>query len=255
MSRCRHPAMITFFIIATKSYKEYARSLVASIERHVKSDFEIQLLTDDVAYFAELTALTSRGTLQASTIESLGWPAATLRRYELMLSRFQAISGGVTCYLDADTLFCRDTSITDFLGHVSDVRPVATVRHPGYFKRSMPLRLLNVTVWGPWENRRSSSAYVPFSHRRDYVCGGVIFGLTAAFQRMCEEIQRLITVDRHRGIIARHNDESYLNAWCLRHSIERLSPEWAYAAGYRNLRDLTPRIEVIHKPSDWIREI
>lgn len=247
--------MITFFIIATKGYKEYARSLMSSIDYHLKSDFEIQLLTDDVAHFSDLAVSNTRGNLKPSTIESLGWPAATLLRYELMLSRFHTVSGSVICYLDADTLFARDTTISDFLRHLTDTRPVAAVRHPGYFKRSMLLRLLNVSVLGPWETRRSSSAFVPFRHRKDYVCGGVIFGLAAAFRTMCEEIQHLIEIDRHRGIIARHNDESYLNAWCLQHSTARLSPEWAYAAGYRNLGDLKPRIEVVHKPSDWKREI
>lgn len=195
-----------------------------------------------------------RGTVKAIQIKSYGWPDATLRRFELIMSNFGAATGRIVCYLDADTLLLRDTTVSDFLTCLSETHQIAAVRHPGYFERSLMLRLVNSTSLGPWETRRSSAAYIPTKKRRDYICGGVMFGLTSAFWAMCEEIQQLIAIDSTKGYIAKHNDESYLNAWALRTRINRVSPEWAYADGYRNLRGIDPRILVIHKPSWWTRE-
>jgi len=253
-SRLVNPVEISFFIIATRNYKGYARSLILSLDRHMRSRFQVHVLTDDVKDFNTIVMERNLGTVRATQIESFGWPDATLRRFELMMRIFSAVNGRIVCYLDADTLLLRDTSIEDFQECLSDSRQVAAVRHPGYYKRSLILRIANSTFLGPWETRRQSAAFVPFQKRRSYVCGGVIFGLAASFREMCEDIRRCILSDFEKGIIAKHNDESYLNAWSLRTQTNKVSPEWAYAEGYRNLKGMNPRIQVLHKPNWWTRE-
>lgn len=245
---------ITFFVIATRNYKHYAKQLILSLDRHVRSKFQVIVLTDDPKSFHGIVEEHALGIITAIKIESYGWPDATLRRFELMINSFGSVNGSVVCYLDADTLMLRDTVALDFIACLSSNHQIAAVRHPGYYKRSPVLRLVNSTFLGPWETRRSSSAYIPIQQRKNYVCGGVIFGLTGGFQAMCEEIQQLIVSDSIKGLIAKHNDESYLNAWALRSRINRVSPEWAFAEDYRNLREINPRIQVLHKPVWWTRE-
>jgi hypothetical protein len=71
---------------------------------------------------------------------------------------------------------------------------------------------------------------------------------------MCRELAQMTDSDMKQNVIPRHNDESYLNAWSSKNEVRRLTPEWAFAEGYSNLRDLVPKIHVVHKPKEWVRE-
>jgi len=246
--------VITFVVIATKRYTRYAHNLIRSLEASMQEASEVILLTDDIAMFLKLERSLKTITLRSVAIESLGWPRATLLRYELISKHLEPSNGDVVCYLDADTLMVRSTSSNDFKKHLSVESPIALVQHPGYFRRNAVHRTLTKSTLGPWETRSFSSAYVPFSMRSSYVCGGVIFGQKSAFIDMCHQLKSAIDRDAIKGIVAKHNDESYLNRWAMKRSVVRLSPEWAFSEGYRNLRGIIPRIQVIHKPSTWVRE-
>lgn len=246
--------MITFFVVATRQYTSYALSLAASMQEYVRSGFELCVFTDDPDAFVSLEQTLTLGTAKIVCIESLGWPHAALARHDLIATHIDQCSGKIVCYLDADTVFRSMTAYEDFEIELKTTQPIATVLHPGYFRRSLLFRALEHLPTGPWERNKQSSAFVPRVHRRNYVCSGVFFGERLAIKKMCEEVRELITKDQQIGYVAKWHDESYLNAWIAEKDIRRLPPEWAFAEGYPNLEGITPRIEVIHKPANWVRE-
>ena len=248
---------ITIFIIATKSYVAYARTLIKSIDAYMKQSMRVQviLLTDqaedNVFGDSELSVVD----LKICEIESYGWPEATLFRFDFMLRFWNQVTGDIVMYLDADTDVVAPISAKDLLGAIqpSGQEQIVFVQHPGYFNRSILFRLALRTPLGPWERRKKSNAFVAISKRKTYVCGGVFWGTRASFQKLCGDLKKNIQDDLNRGLIAKHNDESHINHWFNQHSANTVSPEWAYASGYRNLEKLMPRIVVIHKPATFKR--
>jgi len=248
---------ITIFVIATKSYVSYARDLIESIDAYMTQTMRVQviLLTDhaedNVLSDMELSSVE----LKICEIESYGWPEATLLRFDLMLRFWNQVTGDIVMYLDADTEVVSPISAKDLSGAIqpSGQDQIVFVQHPGYFNRSTLFRLAIRTPLGPWERRKKSNAFVAISKRKTYVCGGVFWGTFLSFQNLCTDLKKNIQDDLNRGLIAKHNDESHINHWFNQHSANTVSPEWAYASGYRNLKQLMPRIVVIHKPATFER--
>jgi glycosyltransferase involved in cell wall biosynthesis len=172
-----------------------------------------------------------------------------------MVEHWEHVTGEIVMYLDADTQIVSPLNFAELfeLSSASSSNGVTPVFHPGYFKRSRLRNAIIRTRLGPWENRKHSTAYVPFRSRRNYVCGGVIWGLRELFLQMCVNIKANINLDLEHNIVAKHNDESHLNHWFVSHPTLAATPEWAYASGYKNLACLMPRIEVIHKPATFNR--
>jgi hypothetical protein len=248
---------ISIFVIATNAYVEYALNLIRSSTRWADAETPLQflLLTDsdiDVQQFALQGKPISVSPFQ---IPSYGWPEATLMRFHLMVEHWEHVTGEIVMYLDADTQIVSPLNFAELfeLSSASSSNGVTPVFHPGYFKRSRLRNAIIRTRLGPWENRKHSTAYVPFRSRRNYVCGGVIWGLRELFLQMCVNIKANINLDLEHNIVAKHNDESHLNHWFVSHPTLAATPEWAYASGYKNLACLMPRIEVIHKPATFNR--
>ena len=248
---------ISIFVIATNAYVEYALNLIRSSTRWADAETKLQflLLTDsdiDVQQFAHYGKTITVNPFQ---IPSYGWPEATLLRFHLMVDHWKHVTGEIVMYLDADTEIVSPLIFADLfeLSSKSTSNGVTPVLHPGYFNRSWLRNAIIRTRLGPWENRKHSTAYVPIRSRKNYVCGGVIWGLRDSFFQMCLNTKAKIDLDLQHNIVAKHNDESHLNNWFIGHPTLAATPEWAYASGYSNLAGLVPRIEVIHKPSTFIR--
>ena len=248
---------ISIFVIATNSYVGYAIELIKSSAKLVNEGTQIQfvLLTDVEVDEPQFASTGNSITVDSFRIPRYGWPEATLLRFHLMLNHWDHVTGDIIMYLDADTEIVAPFKFDELLkictGKSSN--GVAPVLHPGYYKRSRLRNAVSRTRLGPWENRRRSTAYVPFRSRRNYVCGGVIWGLRESFFQMCVTIEANIDLDLQHNIVAKHNDESHLNNWFTGHPTLAATPEWAYASGYSNLAGLVPRIEVIHKPATFNR--
>ena len=248
---------VSIFVIATNAYVEYALNLIRSSTRWAEIGTQVQflLLTDSEFDEQRFAHHENQITVRQFKIPSYGWPEATLLRFHLMVEHWAHVTGEIVMYLDADTEIVSPLIFADLfeLSSASTSNGVTPVFHPGYFKRSQLRNAVNKTGLGPWENRKNSTAYVPFRSRRNYVCGGVIWGLRESFFKMCVNIKAKIDLDLQHDIVAKHNDESHLNNWFVSHPTLAATPEWAFAAGYRNLKGLAPRIEVIHKPSTFNR--
>ena len=248
---------ISIFVIATNAYVEYALNLIRSSSRwgEVETQIQFLLLTDSEIDVHQFDHKGNSITVSTFRIPSYGWPEATLLRFHLMADYWEHVTGEIVMYLDADTEIVSPLIFADLfeLSTKSTSNGVTPVLHPGYFNRSRLRNALNQTRLGPWENRRHSTAYVPYKSRKNYVCGGVIWGLNKAFFQLCTDIKAKIDMDLLHNIVAKHNDESHLNNWFAFHPTIAATPEWAFASGYSNLAGLAPRIEVIHKPSTFNR--
>ena len=248
---------ISIFVIATKSYLDYALTLIDSARKwHVgESRVQFILLTDRNTDLLRVATTSSFFTFDSFQIPSYGWPEATLLRFHLMWEHWSHVAGSIVVYLDADTKIVAPLNFQDlsqFCNHPLS-NGITPVLHPGYYKRSPALNLIFRTRFGPWETNRKSTAYISNNHREHYVCGGVFWGLRDAFHQLCVEIKSQIDKDSGNNVIAKWHDESHLNKWLTTHPTMLATPEWAYAPGYRNLRKLQPRIAVVHKPSSFFR--
>ena len=248
---------ISIFVIATNAYIEYALNLIRSSSKWAAGEIQIQflLLTDSEVDVQQIGLTGKAVTVSTFRIPSYGWPEATLLRFHLMVDHWEHVTGEIVMYLDADTEIVSPLIFADLfdLCTKSASNGVTPVMHPGYFNRSKLHHAINRTRLGPWENRRRSTAYVPYSSRKTYVCGGVIWGLRKSFFQMCVTLKARIESDLQHKVVAKHNDESHLNNWFTNNLTIAATPEWAYASGYSNLNGLMPRIEVIHKPSTFNR--
>jgi hypothetical protein len=248
---------VTIFVIATKSYGEYALNLIKSSLKwsETKTQLEFILLRDKQV--VSETRVSDRDSIVVKTfqIPSYGWPEATLLRFHLILDHWEHVTGEIVMYLDADTEIVAPLSFSDLskANLNASSNGITPVLHPGYYNRSWARNIMNRTRFGPWENNRNSSAFVPYKFRENYVCGGVFWGLKEAFHQLCTSLKVSVDHDLKLGIFAKHNDESHLNSWLVNNPTFAASPEWAYADGYQNLSNLIPRVKVIHKPSSFVR--
>ena len=256
MTRTKNQS-ISIFVIATKSYIDYALTLIDSATKQHKGESHVQfiLLTDRDISSLEIKKTSNFLTINSFQILSYGWPEATLLRFHLMLEHWHHVSGDVVMYLDADTKIVAPLNFQDlsqFCNHPLS-NGITPVSHPGYYKRSTALNLISRTRFGPWETNQKSTSYVGFKLRKNYVCGAVFWGQRDAFHQLCVELRSQIDTDSKNKVVAKWHDESHLNKWISTHPTVLATPEWAYAPGYRNLRKLQPRIEVVHKASNFIR--
>lgn len=248
--------LVTIFVIATKDYLRYATQLVDSASRLGSIDFRIQfiVLTDNLEEASRIPKTQNIKEISIQKIDSLGWPEATLYRFRLMVDHWSAVKGSIVMYMDADTEFVSNFSYSDLVSNVNaSSSGMVLVRHPGYFKSFFFLIPLIKSRLGPWESNKNSLAFVPIFQRGHYVCGGVYWGSSNSFFQMSSHLSRNISKDEANQIKAKHNDESHLNNWLSQNSSSVVTPIWAFASGYRNLKALKPIIEVVHKPDDFER--
>lgn len=248
---------VSIFVIATNAYVDYAINLINSSTSWLEAKTRVQvlLLTDVVIDVNRFCSNENEVTVNSFRIPSYGWPEATLLRFHLMLDHWEHVTGEIVMYLDADTEIVSPLNFADLhkISTASGSNGLTPVLHPGYFNRSRLRNAFNRTRFGPWEHRKISTAYVPANLRKKYVCGGVIWGLKDSFLKLCTDLKASIDLDLKHKITAKHNDESHLNKWFVSNNTVAATPEWAYAVGYSNLNGLNPRIEVIHKPSTFVR--
>ncbi len=240
----------TVLVVATNKYAHFAVDLIRTIDERlfVGADGQVLVFTDEPDSFRGLGS--ERLEVNTVLVPSLGWPDATLMRYELFEKNWKRITGNFVLYLDADTLVVAEVP-SSRLTDVLKKHEIACVRHPGYFRASPKWFLVSRSPWGTWETRRQSAAFVPLWRRRTYVAGGVWMGRRQALHELVVSLADHVRKDSNAGVIAKWHDESHLNWWISRNSVTLLDPSWAFEPTYKNLRKLLPVIEVISKPQSF----
>jgi len=250
--------------IATNIYLDYWKTLALSIDRTTKSSEAITLhiFTDQVEKVQMFLSNLQNVEVIAHEIEPLGWPDATLRRYEIF-SRFTSeITEQVLVYLDADMIVTQDISRDVY--EALSVSKIALVSHPGYwrknkfgqvsssvrdvrgFLRTLKALVLNVNQ-GTWEDNQLSTAFVGKEFRKNYVCGGTWMGYRAELFELIETLKETVAVDYANGVVATWHDESHLNQWAAFNKFKLLDPSFCYVKEYRHLSSLAPKIIAVTK--------
>lgn len=261
--------MITSFTVATGLYLEYWAQQASDADQRLFPGQELQLIvfTDQPDRARLHASALTRAEPTIIEVEPMGWPAATMRRYELIAAHAAQVRGSVLMHLDADM------RIPGIVGPGLDPHSwrggIALVRHPGYFRDDalaarlfrQPRRALgdlasNISEsgLGQWERRPVSRAYVPRKARRRYVCGGVWFGRRDPLLAMCNTLAERMQDDLHVGLTARWHDESYLNWFAATNDVATLPPSYCFVHGLRALSGLPALIEAVDKGEVRVRE-
>lgn len=245
---------ITVLVIATNSYTQFLPKLFESIETRLATKCKVQILlfTDPNGLTMQIEK-SKRLNLEKIQIKAYGWPEATLLRYKIFSENWHLVQGKYVMYLDADTEVVNDVPLEEIVSALGS-KSVGLVRHPGYFNRGPLVDFLNrLSFKIGWEARRRSAAYVRFTQRKSYVCGGVWFGKTDMISKLVNELAVNVDLDLGRGVIAKFHDESHLNYWLVNNVdiCQVLDPRWAFEPTYSNLNGLVPFIEVLNKPVEF----
>lgn len=242
----------TILLVATNKYVDYALDLIPSIINNLFHDGtgQVVIFTDSPLLFGGLGD--SRVSILPIEIPNYGWPEATLYRYKFFEENWSVIQGNIVMYMDVDTLVVDKISISEIVFDTNkELNNTYMVRHPGYFHNNFFKFLLARSPLGTWETNRRSTAFVPFFRRTTYVAGGVWLGLNSDIHKMVKQLNKNVTQDSRWGYIAKWHDESHLNWWAANNKINYLSPAWAHAPGYRNIKYIIPRIQLVHKPQEY----
>jgi hypothetical protein len=148
-----------------------------------------------------------------------GWPDGTLLRYHRLLR--EKFTSTYLYMVDCDML-CVAPIEAEVLPQDED--GVVLTLHPGYVGKSAEEL--------PFEDRPESASYVPLEKRHHYFAGGFVGGERREFQDLARMVVRRIDEDRVRGITARWNDESGLNAAAVAYRGYKsfLSPAYCHPA-------------------------
>lgn len=257
------PSTVGVLSVATGVYLDYWMLMMESADSNLflSSRVHATVFTDRGADAVVFARRMNRISVHVVTVPPLGWPEATLFRYELFSRNWEEIDGDLLVYLDADMRIARATG--DELFPASWPGGVALVAHPGYFRTSRPwmYRLERPRVAlsdvsrilhgergiGQWEKRKTSLAYVPPRLRKIYVCGGVWFGMMPKLMDLIHELSERTRIDYEKGVLARWHDESYLNWWAARNEHEILGSEYCHDERVKRCDGVTPRIIAVDK--------
>ena len=201
-------------------------------------------------------------------ISSLGWPEATILRYEIFLQEVYRTEVGIFVYLDADMLITENPwrAIRENLLQSE----ICLVEHPGYWRpKGMErifcyfqnprlllsdfLLLVRYGALGKWEKSRNSTAHVPRHLRKKYYCGGIWFGYQNAITKLINQLSIDVELDRSRGVMAVWHDESHLNQWASNNSHTDESPRFCFDATYSHLDSLDPLVHAVRKSEIEVR--
>jgi len=256
--------------IATNRYLKYWESLAKSADLLLFPDHEVNLyvFTDESESALEVGRTLKRVKVVPISTGNLGWPEATLRKFDLFRRHEGVLNDDVLMHLDADMLI--KSSVGNELFSPEWESGIALVRHPGYRRanRGAVSRISSLGIKthlrdagrqmkyganGTWETRQESRAFVPRAKREDYVCGGTWMGNRDELLELCEVLAHRTEDDWRNGVVAVWHDESHLNWWAAERSCSILDSEYCYVVGAPNLVDLQARIIAVDKGADRTR--
>ncbi len=155
--------------------------------------------------FTDSKRLLSRKEKDITVIErkKLGWPYDTLMRFEM----FSSIKDKLIKF---DNIFF-------FNSNMIFIRPVGEEILPS--AKNGWLAAATFFVKNPdeytYDRNPDSRAYIPYGKGRVYYQGGLNGGRAAEYLEMVETLKQWVDEDIQKGVIAKWNDESYLNKYFL----------------------------------------
>jgi len=252
--------------IATNSYLDYWIDMATSFESNVRDPEKhtLYVFTDEVEKATDYSRNHPQLNIQVIRVASMGFPEATLLRYEIYNKFKDHLSNEVLMHLDADMLI-HDSKFLELESlAISNPEGVVLVSHPGYWRpvgfKSVLLSLLHpklivrdLYIWlklgglGSWETNLNSLAYVPRSMRKNYVCGGIWVGRNSTFKALCRDLSESTRKDLDIGRVPIWHDESFINMWASKNKYTLLSPSFCFEPTYPQLASLENIVEAVDK--------
>ena len=201
-------------------YRPYAKRLLESAKKYFIPHTPI-VWTDD-------TDFSPPGAIKVNQVD-LGFPQSTLQRYRMFYEQApMLVNYDQVFFSDADMEFVAPVSYDDVCSE-----GITATLHPGFVVAHKDQYGDNVDTGGTPEIRRNSKAFVPYGALSRYFCGGFNGGDAKTFLEMSDILRRNIDEDSAKGIIAKWNDESHLNAYLYKNPPAKiLSPSFCYPEDY-----------------------
>jgi hypothetical protein len=210
-------------LIATgPMYMDYIRPLLVSAQRHFVEHTPI-LWTDSQIKFTE----------QQFHLQDLGYPNATLHRYDI----FYAHAGLLTqfdqlFYCDIDMLFVGDVEEKEIFS-----QGITATLHPGFARERWDTKTGDfVSTRGTPERNPGSTAFISRYANNKYFCGGFNGGDARSYLKMADTIRQNIYKDKlifGFDFSAVWHDESHLNNYLYHNPPARiLTPSFCYPEDY-----------------------
>lgn len=227
-SQSQHASRIALTYIATGPYHVFFKTFRESALKHFfpGSSKHFFVFTDDLEKFPWQDVTTLHEPFRQ-------WPYPTLMRFEMFMRIAKELRDfDLVYFANANSLVVADVE--------SDVMPdssglAGAVSHPFVYSPS------NLD-WN-YERRPESSAYIHPGDGIAYFRGGFFGGLPEKFLSLSETCAFMVNQDLSKGLIARCNDESYLNRYFIDHPPRILDPSYCFAEQWRREQSLAkPRI-------------
>lgn len=214
---------VAILYICTGKYDVFWKDFYESFEKYflVNSHKEYYVFTDADEIYEEKNTRVHK-----IFQENLGWPDNTLKRFHIFLKQEEELKKySYIFFFNANMKCMEEIGEDEFLPSAKDKEELVAVQHPGWY--------LDVPLFFTYERNKKSTAHIPYSKGRYYVCGGVNGGKSAAYIEMMHRLKENIDEDESNGIIARFHDESHLNKYMLnRNHVKILSPSFCFPEGY-----------------------
>lgn len=154
--------------------------------------------------------------------EPMGWPFATLFRFETFLLREEELKQmDYLFFFNADALFLKTITGDMFLPRADQKEDIVVVRHSGYH--------LTKPYDFTYDRNPFCKAFIPYGKGEIYVTGSVNGGTSEGYLRMCRILAARTREDLSKNIIALWHDESHLNKYILEYDHYRLlTPSYSY---------------------------
>jgi hypothetical protein len=256
---------LTIFSIATNGYVEYWLNMVKSfLKVHSDQAYKIKfvLFTNEISVAERLELDASHILLETVEISNLGWPEATLFRYEIMETVSGKTDSDLCMYLDSDMLIL--SSLSSLIQDRLQSEKLGLISHPGYFRpqkyekfnlyfrhpfmlfKDLKILFMQGSL-GTWETN-DNNAFVSRKYRVNYICGGIWIGKREKFFQLCSQLSKLTREDYNSGKTPVWFDESYLNWWASFNDYDLLGPGYCFDPTYPQLSRIKPIVEAVRKP-------
>ncbi len=187
---------IALLNIATNKYISFLPKLYTTANMFFLKNHEV-----DYFLFTNLNIQVNNCERKVITkkIEHKPWPYMTLYRYKFFTEAEEQLKEyDYLYYCDVDMFFnseVEDEIISDLVGTI----------HPGFFNKSKDKYT--------YETNPESTAFLANDDGEHYYAGGFNGGSSAEFLKMAKTIDKNITEDESKNIIAEWHDESHLNKY------------------------------------------
>ncbi len=203
---------VAVLYICTGKYIVFWKSFFHNFQTHFlkKSDVHFHVFSDTTNIVGK-----EQENVHIHQVETKGWPAASLMRYHFFCDYKSELREYDYCFFMNACMICeQDIDEGDLF---VDEGKVLVVEHCIHMRDRLLYGLDEANRRSGFERKNGSAACVPFGEEKTYVTGAFNGGATEAFLKMSEEIKCDIDKDIQNGIIARENDESYLNHYINTH--------------------------------------